>query len=326
VSVMATDSLRLVIGATRISADLTRKGKLIWSGEAEYSGPEDLTDVIARLVVEPELAKPTSRVQVELEKPLVQCRTLTDLPPVKPAALRPMVEQQAHRYFRKNGHPLIVDAFRKNGRASVVLAAAVEEPVVAAIRAGIRAAGFRLDDVAPTGHRGALSLLLPEDRERQRRQARLYLQGLGIAVTALWFLVIGASVLNLMRQRRYVDREVALLAEPVAALSRVKQEVAIGRAMIDAVGKDGAARGSALRLLAAITDALPDSAFLTSLSIDGSRGYLGGYSRRASETLARLERSGAIIAPRLDGQLGREMFNGIEWERFSIAFGPEPEE
>src|SRR2546422_2086538 len=39
-----------------------------------------------------------------------QMRTLTDLPPVKPRALRALVAHQASRFFRCNGHALVTDA------------------------------------------------------------------------------------------------------------------------------------------------------------------------------------------------------------------------
>jgi hypothetical protein len=319
---MASDSFRLVIGAQRISAELARGGRVVWSGEAAYSGLEDLTDVLARLFAEPDLARPSSRVRVELDRPVAQCRTLTDLPPVTLAALRPMVEQQAHRYFRKNGKPLIVDAVRLNGPGSAIQATAVEEPIIMAISAGVRAAGLRLDDVSPSGYAGMLSLLLPEERERRLRQGKRSLLRLGQLIAVLWVLVAAASVISLTRQRRAIDRELSRLMEPVAALSAVRREVHMGQSMIDAVGNDGDTRGSVVRLLAGITTALPDSSFLTSLSLqkDG-RGSLGGYGRRASEVLASLEGSGILLNPRLDGQLGREVIAGLEWERFSIAFG-----
>ena len=47
---------------------------------------------------------------VALEPPLVQVRTLADLPPVRPADLATLVAAQASRYFRKNGGALVTDA------------------------------------------------------------------------------------------------------------------------------------------------------------------------------------------------------------------------
>ncbi|MEO8201000.1 MAG: PilN domain-containing protein [Gemmatimonadota bacterium] len=321
---MPSDSFRLVIGPVRIAADLSRKGQVVWAGQTEYAGLEDLTDAIARLVAEPEVIGSLSRVRVELERPLVQCRTLVDLPTVPVNALRPMVEQQAHRYFRKNGKPLIVDALRANGKGSGVEAAAVEEPVVEAIWAGVRAAGFRLEDVAPSGYVGRLSLHLPAERARRRREARLSLRRLSLAVGILWLMVVGATWFNLVRQRREIDRELARLADPVAALALVKGEIALGQGMISAVDLGAEQRDEMVRLLAAMTAALPDSAFITSLSLKhGGRGFVGGYSKRASEVLARLESSGAVVAPRLDGLVAREVIAGSEWERFSITFGEE---
>jgi hypothetical protein len=299
----------------------------VWTGEATYAGLDDLTDVIARLVIEPEMIGARTRVNVELEKPLVQYRILSELPAVSAEALRQIVEQQAHRYFRKNGKPLIVDAFRENGKNSPVHAAAVEEPIVAAIGAGVRAAGFRLAAIAPSSHPGRLSLEMPEERVRRQREARLSLRRLAFAVALLWLLAVCATVFNVLRQRRAIDRELADLAKPVAALAAVKREMAIAKSMIVAINRDARRQHGTLGLIASITAALPDSAFLTSLTIeDGDRGFLGGYSRRASEVLARLESAGVLATPRLDGQLGREIIGGVEWERFSITFGKEGRE
>ena len=59
------------------------------------------------------------------DRPPVQLRTLSDLPPVKPRALAALVAHQADRFFRKNGRPLATDAvWVVNGAAPVARAAA----------------------------------------------------------------------------------------------------------------------------------------------------------------------------------------------------------
>src|SRR5206468_6866954 len=73
--------------------------------------------------------------------------------------------------------------------------------------------------------------------------------------------------------------------------------------------------------LARITAALPDSSFLTSLTLDASgTGVLTGLARRAADVVARLEARGAVVHPRLDGPVLRETAAGKEWERFTIVF------
>src|SRR2546422_2041413 len=94
-----------------------------------------------------------------------QMRTLTDLPPVKPRALRALVAHQASRFFRCNGHALVTDAtWIENGTARAARAAAVEEPVAEAIAAGARAAGLVLETVAPAGEDAPLTLLPTSER------------------------------------------------------------------------------------------------------------------------------------------------------------------
>ena len=322
---MARDVFRLGVSDCRVTGELIRGANVIWAGEAEYAGEEDLVEVISRIAVEGEVLRPGTRVRVELKRPVVQHRVLGDLPPVAEPALRAMVEQQCHRFFRKNGKPLVIDACYTAGpgKRREVSMAAVEEPVVDAIWKALRAAGLRLETLAPSGERvGRLSLLPPAERERRDRENRLSLRKLGAVVLLLWFLVIGVAAFRFTGQRRAVEAELALVAAPVAALSEVKREMAQGAAMLSAVERDAARRGQLLDFLTALTIALPDSAFLTSLTLEASgAGYLGGYARRASEVLARLERSAVIAGPEVDGQQGREVLAGVEWERFSISFG-----
>ena len=99
------------------------RGSVTWAGEASYAELGELADAIARLAAEPPRA--CRRVTVELERPPVQLRALHDLPPVKPRHLAALVAQQAGRFFRKNGQPLVTDAaWVGKGEARVARAAA----------------------------------------------------------------------------------------------------------------------------------------------------------------------------------------------------------
>ena len=72
--------------------------------------------------------------------------------------------------------------------------------------------------------------------------------------------------------------------------------------------------------LAAITRALPDSSFLTSLTLDEREGTITGLARQAAGVVAALERESAIAAPRLTGPVVQEVNAGKELERFSLSF------
>src|SRR5207249_299653 len=161
-----------------------------------------------------------------LDRPPVQLRTLSELPPVKPRHLAALVAQQAGRFFRKNGQPLVTDAtWVGKGATRVADAAAVEEPLVEAIAAGARAAGLWLEMIAPAEAGVMLSLLPRSERQSRERKAVRRTRRLALATCGLW---LGAGALfvgRLFWERRAVERELAALAQPLAA---VLQE--IGRA------------------------------------------------------------------------------------------------
>ncbi len=140
--------LRLRIGRSTLHAEAVERGSVTWAGEASYGDVGELAEAIARLAAEPPRA--CRRVMVALERPPVQLRALSDLPPVKPRHLAALVAQQAGRFFRKNGQPLVTDAaWVGTGEARVARAAAVEESLVEAVAAGARAAGLWLETIAP---------------------------------------------------------------------------------------------------------------------------------------------------------------------------------
>ena len=100
--------LRLRIGRSSLRAEAVERGSVTWAGEASYGELGELADAIARLAAEPPRA--CRRLSVALERPPVQLRDLRDLPPVRPRHLAALVAQQAGRFFRRNGQPLVTDA------------------------------------------------------------------------------------------------------------------------------------------------------------------------------------------------------------------------
>ena len=119
---MRTRTLHLRIGRSTLRAETIEHGTVVWAGEASYEGVDALADVIARLAAE---APPACRrLLVALERPPLQLRTLTQLPPLKSRHLAALVAQRAGWFFRKNGHPLVTDAtWVGKGRPPVARAA-----------------------------------------------------------------------------------------------------------------------------------------------------------------------------------------------------------
>ena len=314
--------LRLRVGRDTLRAEAREHGTVRWSAEATYADLMELSDAIARLAAEP--PRPCGRLAVALERPLVQLRTLTDLPPVKPQALAALVAHQAGRFFRKNGKPLTTDAvWVGNGAGRVARAAAVEEPVVEAIVAGARAAGLSVERIAPADEAAPLVLLPTSERAARQRAERQLMRRLRIGAASAWLAAGALFALRLAWERRSVERELTALGTPLSVVLTARRELREAEATVRAVTQAEQTRGRSLTVLAAIAAALPDSAVLTSFTWrpDGC-GVMSGLARRAADVVARLERSSTVAGPRLEGPVVREASRGREWERFTVVFGP----
>ena len=313
--------LRLWVGRDILRAEALHHGTVTWSAEATYADLQELSDAIARLAAEP--PRRCRQVVVSLEHPPVQLRTLRDLPPVKPRALAALVAHQADRFFRKNGKPLATDAvWVGNGAARVARAAAVEEPLVEAIVVGARAAGLSVAGITPA-EAGVPLLLLPSSERAARWRAEQRLtRRLTIGAASVWLAAGVLFAFRLAWQRRAVEGDFAALGGPLGAVLAARRELREAELTVRAVTQAEQTQGRSLALLGAVAAALPDSAVITSLNwkADGS-GIISGLARRAADVVARLERSGELPGPRLEGPVVRETAGGRAWERFTIVFG-----
>jgi len=318
-----TGELVLRIGPSTLRAQILRRGTVIWSAEATYADLHELSDAITRLAAEP--PRRCKQVLATLEHPPVQLRTLRGLPPVKPRALAALVAHQAERVFRRNGKPLATDAvWVANGAARVARAAAVEEPLLEAVLAGTRAAGLSVESVTPADEAAPLLLLPSSERAARWRAQQQLTRRLTLGAASVWLAAGALFAFRLAWERRAVEREFAALSGPLGAVLVARRELREAELTVRAVTQAEQARGRSLALLAAVAAALPDSAVVTSLNwkANGS-GVISGLARRAADVVARLERSGALPGPRLDGPVVGETAGGREWERFTILFGGE---
>jgi hypothetical protein len=315
------NTLHLRVGRATIHAEAVRRRSVVWAGSAGYETLEELNDVIARLAAEPPVR--CRRIRVTLARPAVQVRTLTDLPPVKQAELAALVAHQAARFFRRNGAPLVCDAvWVGKGAARVARAAAVAEPLIEAIVTGARAAGLAVESIAPADESVPLLLLPGIERAARERRRRSGVRRLALAAAALWMLSAAGFYARLLLERRAVERELAALQRPLDAVLDARRTLRVASATVLAVRESERGHGRSLAALGGIGAALPDSVVLTSVTwnADGS-GLLTGLARRAADVLARLERRGAVAAPRFEGPVVTEALAGRQWERFTIVFG-----
>jgi len=313
--------LHLRVGDSIVRAEARRANVVMWVGEATYDSPDDLAEVVARLAAAP--TERCRRLRVTLERPPAQTRTLTDLPPVRDRELPSLVANQAGRFFRRNGAALVTDAtWVTNGAGRVTQAAAVEEPLVLAIVAGAAEAGLVVDSIAAAGMSPQLQLLPTAERAVRERARRRTIVRLAIGAWAAWLVAGALFGVRLVIERRDVEAQLAAADAPLAALRDVRQEMRTAEAMILGLAEARRSRGQALATLARVNGAIPDSGVLTSYTwrSDGS-GVVAGAGRRAADVLAGVDRSHAVLNPRIEGAIVREALGGHDWERFTIVFG-----
>jgi hypothetical protein len=136
----------------------------------------------------------------------------------------------------------------------------------------------------------------------------------------VWVAAGAAFVARVVRERRQVEREIASLRAPVDAVLAARRALGEASALVESLRVAERTRGRALQQLLALSAALPDSSYVTSLALSGTDGEIGMVARRSSEVVAGLERDDLIATPRIRGAIVREAGGGREWERFTVRF------
>lgn len=313
------------IGAGSARAELTRGRRVLWTAEAVFVTPDELREAIAQLTAGESMPARAQRLRVELGAPLAQIRTLHDLPPVRAGHLKALVANQAGRFFRRNGKPLVTDAAWPGGRrrGAVAFAAAAEEPWIAAILEGAGTGGGAVESIRPAGAPAAarLELFTAEERRRRRSHERATLGRLATIAALTWVVAAAVWGVRFERERRAVDREIGRLRTPADAIGSARRALGAAAELVDSVERAERGRGRTLEQLAGLSVALPDSAYATSLALDGNGGgELAVVARRSSEVAAALERVRTIATPRIEGTVVREVAEGRDWERFTVRF------
>lgn len=303
-------------------AEAVRRGQIRWTGELPWDGAADLTRMFTELAATPEVGQDSRTLSVLVERPLMQLRRVTELPPVRHAVLRALVGTQSTRYFRRNGAALVTDARWINVHGHrVAQLCAMDALLLEALADGAQTAGLTLLSVRPADADG-LSLLPASTQVARVARLRRSLARWSVAAVLAWGLLGSAYLGRLTVERRRIERELLRLEAPAAALRGLRQEMRSARDMTEAVAAAERGARELTRRLAEVAGALPDSAFLTVLTVSArGNGAITGYARRAAEVAASLERAGGIRAPRLEGRTAREIVGGREWDRFTIAFG-----
>ncbi len=348
-------TLGIAVEVGRVRAVAVTRGLVTWAGEAEYASHADLAEVLARLAAERPARVRT--VRIALGAALADRKVVQAMPKLGARDLARHVALQPRRYFLANTVSLVTDAVpfgrgNGNGRRPALIAAA-PEPLLDAIAAGLRAAGLTPEAIAPAedfsgegnadppgplrhlGDAGARyatayaaatrspRLLLLPATLRERNQRDRALSGRRWIIAGALSLALGAVsyVGALSRQRSGAEAELLRLRHGVtSALSARADLDRVTDALAFLAGVEQR-RTHHAALLARVTVALPDSAFLAAFRVDpDGRGMLAGYAPRAADVVAALEHVVGLGGPALDGPVTREVQGSREWDRFTVRF------
>ena len=141
----------LAVGRGAVRAVAVRNDRIVWAGEAPLSTNEELQTTVAGLLALAPLPRwPRPIVHGAIGPHGAQVKRVVGLPEIADAeALAAIVRAAAGTYFLKNGVALLTTGVRPAGAGSAV-AAALDQPLVDAIRAACRTRGLRVGPIAPT--------------------------------------------------------------------------------------------------------------------------------------------------------------------------------
>jgi general secretion pathway protein L len=131
---------------------------------------------------------------------------------------------------------------------------------------------------------------------------------------ALALIAIALPFVSQWQAERELDARIAALRPRVAEVDLLKRRIAAAASGADAFAAAEARAGDALKVLAAVTDALPDNTYLTGFSLRGRKLNLAGKSASAAGLIATLSavpilRNPAFTAPVTHDFRGGEMFS-----------------
>lgn len=317
--------LSLHLEGGHLLAELRSHRELTWSAGCAVAGADDLESAIIEMGQLPAVHDAKAEIWIAIGEPVLQSRSLHDMPHLSTTDLRLLVGRHSDRYFRKNGVSLVTSA-RWEQRAQRLRswrarAVAIEEPWVSAVERGSERAGLRLRSIQPVGQ-PQLILQSSQSQATQLVRHRRECRRLALAVLLAWLAAFAVLMLRQQSDLAWLQEEEARLTEPARAVSDAERRMHEASVAIATVRQSAQRRGSALRTLASVLAALPDSAYLTTFhwTADGA-GAMTGAAPDAASMLASMEGDAALEGPRLDGAAVRDSVNGVVHQRFSIKFG-----
>ncbi len=314
--------LYVEVEPTRLVAELRLGRKAAWRGECNLDTGDELPEVLDDLLQQTELKGRIRRLSVRLAPPIVQLRTLMDLPPVRSRPLENLVRTQAGRFFRRNGAPLVTAARWAPGRRGKrpAFAAAIEEPWLTQFGAVAARHGITEVLVSPEA-RPELELRLPSWDDTRRARERTQLRRAILLAAIAWLGVLAVDTTRLVRERSQLDASIATLDPGSRAVSDVARQADAISAMVGTIQAADTRRHLSSRDVATLVAALPEGAYLTRLEWSaGGGGRLTGAAPSAAAVAAAIEGTGLADSLHAAPAGERVMTPAGEREAFSVDF------
>jgi hypothetical protein len=317
--------LRLHFEGGHLLAELRGNRGLTWSAGCAVADAGDLEAAIIEMGQVPAVHEAKAEIRIAIGEPVLQSRSLHDMPHLSATDLRLLVGRHSDRYFRKNGVPLVTSARweqrARRLRSWRARAVATEEPWVSAVERGAERAGLGLRAIQAAGQ-PRLILQSAQSAAIRRARHRRELRRLVLAVVLAWLATFTVLMLRQQSDLAWLRDEETRLAEPARAVSDVQRRMHEASAAIAAVRQSALRRESALLVLGSVLAALPDSAYLTAFHWEESgAGAMTGAAPDAASMLATMEGNIVLKEPRLDGAAMRDSVDGAVHQRFVIKFG-----
>lgn len=319
-------AMRVTVGSSQAEGRAVFIGGRQVSRVETFQTGEDIQSCLARVLgITPRMVRPFVKPVIHVAPPRVTSRTVRGLPLTKDRKLLSrVVKATPGRYF-VGGRDGIVVGDVDTVEPGVVRASAYESSFVASVSHACRAAGFRGATVLSTvpGY-GNTALQISTVPARTSRGIRTVMTVAGLAVVALaWAVVPVASA----RARAERDAEyLATVTDATRRVGRISENLDAVTAPLLGLESFESSRVSAVGLLQDLSEALPDSALVTSLSFVGQRVEMTVLSQDAGSVAQRLAEIPGATRASIIGPVTREIVSGRDQQRVTIRleYSPPP--
>jgi Tfp pilus assembly protein PilN len=288
-------------------------GLLVPAGDAEavlvpvvpgVRDPEEAAALLASALDAAGLGSVRS-VDVLLHPPLVQVRTLADLPPVGPKDLEALVTNQQSRFFRPVEGPTVVSAeWTRSGDERVACAALASVELLERLEAVIERCARRVRRFVPvTGSSGpGPDLLTPGARATARRRLVLSLLAAAVLAAGGWATAGAVYVLDLRADGHALDAELSELDATLHRIDAISERLRAFAPVAEVLRVRSADAAWLRSRLAGLAEALPRDTHLHALSAERGGGLvIQGHGPDALAVVRALEERWSRGSVRLQG-------------------------